>query len=269
MSERRPAWDDLNAYVDGELAPAEPARVARAAAEDHAVVAEIATLARLKASLAGVTAEVPKITLPTRRRPVGRRLAAAAAVVLLVGYAGARLLPGEPTAPVAPEWVVRARAAHSAWTAAEKRGATPALPRAGIYLATLTRLGPRAHAPDLSAARLTISRMAYAPPDQAGRGGGIHIGYAGTRGCRVSLWVAPAPPELGLDPVRLAHADGTAYRWRSGALAYSLVASGMAEARLALIARAAVKSTRSRVQPGTEMRSSLRRSRDESPPCAG
>jgi anti-sigma factor RsiW len=269
MSEPRPAWDDLNAYVDGELAPVESARIARAAAEDHAVAEEIATLARLKASLADATPEMPEIAMPPRRRPVWRRVAAAAAVVLLIGYAGARLLPGESTTSVTPDWVVQARAAHTAWIEAEANDATPTLPRAGIYLATLTRLGPRAYAPDLSAARLTISRLAYAEPIGAGRDGGIHIGYAGTRGCRVSLWVAPAPVALAPDPIRFAHARGAAYHWRSGALAYTLVASGMAEARLALIARAAIDATRRRAQPGTEMRSALRRSRDESPPCAG
>ena len=51
MSERKPDWRDLNAYADGELLPSDAAGVARAVAEDPALADQVATLARLKATV--------------------------------------------------------------------------------------------------------------------------------------------------------------------------------------------------------------------------
>jgi anti-sigma factor RsiW len=51
MSEKKPNWCDLNAYADGELLPTEAAGVARAVAEDPALADQVATLARLKATV--------------------------------------------------------------------------------------------------------------------------------------------------------------------------------------------------------------------------
>ena len=51
MTDRNPSWRDLNAYADGELAPAEAASVARAVAESPALADHVATLARLKATV--------------------------------------------------------------------------------------------------------------------------------------------------------------------------------------------------------------------------
>lgn len=54
MDEQAMSWERLNAYVDGELAPADAAAVASAVAQDPGLARRVATLARLKANVTGL-----------------------------------------------------------------------------------------------------------------------------------------------------------------------------------------------------------------------
>jgi anti-sigma factor RsiW len=72
MSEKKPNWCDLNAYADGELLPTEAAGVARAVAEDPALADQVATLARLKATVRD-RPSLPGSAGPHRRPKTERR----------------------------------------------------------------------------------------------------------------------------------------------------------------------------------------------------
>lgn len=276
MKAQRPSWQDLNAYVDGELSPRESSRVARAVAADAHLADQVATLSRLKAALHESQEAAPEIAMPGnsaggpawRLGRSGWRAAAAglAAVAVTGAIAVFALWPRGPEIDYA-RVIGQAAAAHHAWLAEESDGGAAPI-TAGRVLVGLHRFGGQAHMPDLSAARLTITRLKVFEP---GPGGGpvLHIGYAGTRGCRVSLWAGAAG--AGFPAAFNALGDGadTAYSWRVGSVAYVMLAKGMDPARLALIAGAAYRATLEHAPPNVDTRTALAKSRAESRPCRG
>jgi anti-sigma factor RsiW len=92
----RTGWQTLNAYVDGELSAAESAEVARALAEDPALVDQVASLTRLKAAVQDGIEEV-NLALPRVQRRTWRptALAASLAAVRAVGWMLCRWRPGK------------------------------------------------------------------------------------------------------------------------------------------------------------------------------
>ncbi len=262
MTTGRPSWRTLNAYVDGELPAPEAAAVARALAHDRALAHQVASLTRLKAT---VQDEVEPIELawPRPRRRIWRPAALAASLLLAcaLGLAAA-LAPWREAG--APKLLAQAQTLHLAWTALEGRPATPV--RAGVVLATLHRLGPQAYLPDLSAARLTLGWLqALRLPGDAGPA--LHVGYRGTRGCKISLLVVRGGAGLPEALARYDEAALTTYAWRSGAHGYLLTAEGMDENRLELIARTVQRASLERSPFDGKTRTALRRSRERSVPC--
>jgi anti-sigma factor RsiW len=259
-----PSWEELNAYVDGELAAEEAARVARAVADNPALAEQVARLTRLKALVDADAADMPEIRIAPMavRRRLGAAaagLAAIAAAALLALYA----LPGNEV----DAGTERALAAHEAW-AEFGAGQSANGVSAASYLAASQALGPRLYIPDLSAARLRVVRVSSV----AARGGNpaaVHVGYAGTRGCRISLWVAPAGPRIPETPTARGDGSNTVFSWRVGSLGYTMIASGMDAERFDLIVRAAHRATKDFAPPESETRIALRRSRDVSAPCRG
>jgi anti-sigma factor RsiW len=275
MTERRPGWRDLNAYGDGELSPAEAARVAGAVAESPALADQVATLARLKATVqeqaeAPLPDELAKIhaaaVSPTRpdtaaRRPWALLGGLAAAIAIIVLAAG--LL--SPTARDAdgPAWRDLALRLHQGWAAAAPNPAGE--PSAAALLASLTRLGQAAQVPDLSGARLTIGHLQSVASDY---GAGLHVGYRGTRGCRVSLIILPAAHGLPEAPQALAGDDGQQHAWRVGGLGYALLASGMDPRHYAVVLKTVHEATRNFAPLGPETHTALAQSRARSRSCA-
>ena len=275
MSRRTPSPETLNAYVDGELSAGEAAAVARAVSEDRALAHKVAVLTRLKAMVQeGAVEQDPPIQVPKPIEHGGPAprwplLAAAAALVLVIGGALFFAMPlGQPSEPA---WLEQAWAQHRDWPAAAATEpgnldpAAPALPRR-VALGTELVL-PDFELLDLGAARL---RLAFARPlDLGDDKRGLHIGYRGNRGCQISLFIFDGPEILDQALATLGEAPTMARGWRIGDRAHVLLAEGMDPQRFALIARSLYKATREAAPFDGETRTALAKSRAESRPCVG
>lgn len=233
-----PNEDDLlplNALVDGELAPAARAEIAARLAVDRELARAYAVLAQLKATIGEAADAAPTMSLPSARRPIGWRLAAAAACIAAV--IGVGLLAG-----------------HGLLSGASPDAATAEGPTA----ITLASLPAGTNIPRLDTAGLKLIGLAIDP----GEVPLITASYRGPHGCRLDLRAWPA----GADAPTL---TGTSRRtWTAGGLVYELVAHGMPKWRFAIIAEAAEQQTRS----GSDHDRIDRRLREANigaPPCVG
>lgn len=259
-----PSWQDLNAYVDGELPPDAAAEVAGAIAADRELAGRVAALAQLKATTGSALAvdpdEAPQLRLP---RPGGRpsitarwRWPASAAAVVLVavlGIAGWSELAGRNAGET---WLAAAESRHLVWLADEPH-AVPIDDRA-IALAAAPDAPSRV--PDLGFARLTVAHLAV---DPSGRQPGLYVGYVGINGCRLGLWIAPAAAGLAADLAEHREAGLHSFTWRVGGTGYAVMARNMDDRRLAAIARHLEQLTRS----GPETRLAGREGAAADAPC--
>lgn len=218
-----PRWEDLNAYVDGALPPARRLEIERAAAAEPRVAAEIERLRAMKTGLAeGLAQGLAETSPPLPALPASRRLphwAAAAAALLIAALLAFTLLPGEAGRD---DWLRQAEASHREWLAVEPDLATAAVLPASLAGTPATF--------DLSLAGLTLA-VAHR------EGEGHYLGWVGSRGCRLGLWIGPAPTDL---PAALARADRDGLllaTWRSDARAFALMAGDMDPRRFATLAR--------------------------------
>lgn len=240
-------WDRLNAYVDGELSLEDAAHIAMAIANDPALAREVAALTRLKAASATALAisptEVPRaaalrtghVATPST---VGRP-ALAASFLLLIAAAtvfGVFLMRHGPADELAT-WHERAEEHFNAWltSGADKRTAS------GSSNLRLETSGVIGGVPDLSIARLQVAHMVAAT---ARAPSGLFVGYVGARGCRLGLWIAPAPADLDAGPSFLPAAGELRAIWRAGGTGYKVLANGMNEARFHAVAEYLVHLTR-------------------------
>jgi anti-sigma factor RsiW len=267
MKPATPGFEELNAYVDGELSPASAAAVARAVAEDPAVARQVAQLTRLKAMLQSERA-APAIALPSRRpRRAPRRprrirptsLAASLALFVALAVSVTFWLEGRAPSPEAP--LVFASAQHRAWV----EGGVEAQPAAHVLPSALRTFGRPAQVPDLSAAGLMLARVALLQDES---GPVLHIGYRGTRGCRLSLMIR-GPDGLPEALRAVGESADLGYAWRAGGVGYVLVASGMDPPRLRLIARKVHDATLEKAPFDAETRTALAESRAASAACTG
>ena len=263
MTNKYANWEELNAYVDGELDTHDSARVARSVATDPTLAEQVAILTRLKAATAESLEPVDLPAVKPKRRL--RWYGAAAAVVLMVAAGVGTYVATSPRQGDAG-LLQRAAAAHRSWIERDEADDVREV-GAGVLLSSLHRLGPEAHVPDLSASRLTISMVTTVPPSGAD-GPALHIGYTGTRGCHISLWISPAAGTLGPRLVERRAGPVRSFVWRAGSLAYVLINSGMDEGRFSLIARTVHRATLERLPLDAEMRTALRESRAASMPCS-
>ncbi len=262
MSVSQPSWETLNAYVDGELPAAEAAAVARALAENGSLAGRVATLARLKATVED-SVEAVDIALPAPRRRAWRPAALAASLALALAI-GAALYLAPWGGADHPALLAEAQTVHEAWAGTDETAPAPI--GAGIVLAALHNAGPGAYLPDLTAARLSLARIEPVTlPSQDGPA--LHIGYRGTRGCRVSLLVVAGGAALPVAFTRYDDGPARSYAWRTGTHGYLLTATGMDEARLALIARTVHRASLEHSPFDGETRSALAESRERSVPC--
>lgn len=265
MSTLRPDWDTLNAYVDGELEPARQAEVAEALARDPKLARKVATVTRLKQAVRdnGETDmdARPPIDLTGAWGPARRIAAVAAAVLLGVALGG---IAGQWEGDAPPQWQADAQALHRDWANATDVDASASATSA-LLLAATADFGSPPFVPDLTAGKLTLARITRA---QIGDSAALHLGYTGTRGCRVSMMVLASPEGLPGQFTRRSGPEGTGYAWQVGGLGYVLQGAGMGEARLDGLAEAAYAATLQNRQPDDETRTALRRKRASSPPCA-
>ncbi len=222
MTQSEVSWQQLNAYVDGELSAREKAAVAEDIASDPSLARAVAVLQGVKAELADFPGSEP-----ARRRRGGRfslpfvPWLSAACIALLV--AGGAVLATQLTAPETPFLL----AEHQQWAETAGPGGAPA-PHRGVAKAFFAP-----QLPSLAPFGLRLDHAALVSLTDGGEA--LHAGYVGQRGCRISLFLLPtesaanAPgPSAGV-----LQASGQAGPWR-----YHLLAQDMDSARFALIAAA-------------------------------
>jgi hypothetical protein len=262
LNDRDETWAALNAYVDGELPPADAAAIAEAIARDRALAARAALLTSLKATV-GECHETINVKQALTRYHRGRRRLAWAAALLIGAFLISLFMIVDSRSPGGSS-LLAARAVHEQWV---KAGPGIPSPSAGERLKTsLRELGLDAYVPDLSAAKL---RFAYLRRVPMTTGKGLHIGYLGSNGCMVSLVVAPDAGDLEETLVLYDSARGPAYGWRVADYGYFLMGDRMAPARLSVIAEILLTATRERAVIGEPMLLALQRSREANPPCVG
>lgn len=251
MQETKIGREKLNAYVDGELPRDEEARVARTAAQNPFIAAQIATLRELKAAVPDIVPE-RDIALPDKRKRAGGNIAVAAAVGMLMFMSAALLHLFLQAEPEGAKWARFLQSYHNAWSFSRGEAGAEFLPASGP--AGLLPL-------DLESARLTF--VGYQEISFSGQRV-VRTGYEGTRGCRVSLFVYPA--DVVLD--QKVFADTLLVRkWEILDQGFALMADGMARTRFEGLARAVEKALREGAQPDPRMRQRLAQARRTSPPC--
>jgi hypothetical protein len=228
----------LNAFVDGELTPAERAEVAAQIRAQPNFARAHATLARLKACIAesaDATASVA-IALPPRRQQ---------SMALGIGVAGLAVV---------------AFAVIALLVAAQFRPERRPVPLAGQEaVVTLAALPANPVIPHLNMAGLVLEDVKV---ERAGDVRLLLASYRGPHGCRLDLRVSPAGSAV---PVG---AGSSRHSWDVGALTYELVAHGMPGWRFAIIADAAERETQEGRAPDAAQRR-LREARASAPPCTG
>ena len=232
----RPDIERLNAFVDGELAPAERAEVAARIAADRDFARAHATLAHLKACIGKSADSTPAADHHRTAAQASRSsgwpwLRRARRLRLMAWYLGVDLL----------------------------RERKPAALMARDAVVTLAALPANPVIPNLDLAGLTVEDLKV---ERMGDVRVLVVSYRGPHGCQLDLSVRPVGTSLP------AGAGTSRHGWEIGDLAYELVAHGMPGWRFAVIAEAAERETRDGRTPDAVGRR-LREARALAPPCTG
>lgn len=240
MNRSLPSWEEINAYVDDELSPAEKARVAAAIALQPALAEQVAVLSSIKAELQNEFASEAlrqenvvqgQGSIKGGGRYKARRWALAAACLLVA-----------LTCVLALGWKQEDPMAQLFAAAAERHAALSRAPGSDLGVARSPVRFSRGVAliPDLEAGRLTLNALAdFVTPNGAI---GMAAHYRGTRGCKLTLFLLPdLEPATAIqlpegDLQRRSEGEILSYSWRHGPVGYLLLAQGMGETRLGLIA---------------------------------
>ncbi len=254
------SFESLNAYVDGELDKAAAAEVARAVAEDPWLARQVATLSRLRSALAE-SVEAPALEIAASKPSDNRSSGViAAGIAFLMFVAGSILVSGLDNT-LRADMLQRAWQMHRDWSI-EK---TVSQAAAGVINADYAAAMPEAYVPDLSAARLSIVLTAMKPFTGTRRA--LLVGYRGSRGCKISLAVFPAPMTLGESLSPSPDGDQEGFSWRAGSLGYVIMSDGMDSNRFRMLAESVHRTTRQHLPFSGKTRVALRESRDNSAPC--
>jgi len=232
----------LNAYVDGELTPAEVSDVARAAGDDPAVAEQIALLYKVKSGAHAAVPPAPEdlasVMPPHLPARFGwRRGVAAAVLVLAVLLAGALWWSAPMQQPASDAVFASARALHERWLLNDKGGQVETTP---VVLAAVRRFGALPVVPDLESTGLEIATVGvFHRPDKPM----LQIGYRGHHGCHLSLFVV-ADRTLANSAGVIPQGLERTFAWQVGDLGYLLYALGMDQGRFDLIAEKVESATR-------------------------
>lgn len=269
MKPVQPTWEDLNAYVDGELSNERAAELAAALGRDPELAEQVAALHRLKSAAQGLVEEAPvALPKPKAAAPVWLRSGVAlAASLALVALFGALWMSFAPAPPRHVVWAEQAWAAHGMLpqgAAAEAQDQTAALRLAQ------QQLGPAAFVPDLLSAGLTLDGVHEGPKIDGTIS--LHLAYRGLRGCQLSLFILPGSLDLSEQLLDLGvpgdRALGRqAVAWQAAGLSSLLLAEGMDPLRFAEIARRVFHASLEQRPFDDETRLALQRSREESARC--
>jgi len=242
MKPRKPGWDKLNAYVDGELRPAEAEEISRAANLDPDIAGQIALLYHMKGSVqAALPSAPPDLDLPEapKQGRIGVRFFAAciSGLALLAMIAFSLIRTTAPTVVDQHAFMDTARYLHEQWLAKEKSQTTDTPP---VILAALTRFGSLPVVPDLESTGLSIGLVSVSERREARI---LQIGYRGHHGCHLSLFVLRDghPFDVALDDRK---ALERVRIWQVANLDYLLFSRGMDVRRFSLIAETVERATR-------------------------
>ena len=232
MNHYRPSDNELNAYVDGELDAATRAQVAHAIALDSGLARRVAQLTALKAALPNALPDLPEIEFGQAPKPANdnspwrRPLIASILMVFVVGAAITGYLGSKSAEEQSASWRAAAKSKHEIWAAEHVPTST-----GSVLPASLATTGVKV--PDLAAARLTLQVLDRV---RLGAVDATHLGYTGTRGCRVSLFILDKA-EPGAKPKMHFPSDMRVAEWRGAGRDYLLLSSGMDADRFELLAR--------------------------------
>lgn len=261
MAGDRPSFEELNAYVDKELPADRAAEIARHIANDPAIARTVSVLAQLRSTLPD-TIEAPVLEVPNLK-PTRTRWLVAASIVFLLLACGTALISMRGLSG-GSQWMEAAMEAHESWhlpTGDGDRSSNAPVREAMIREKNLTG----AYIPDLSASKLSVVLVDTNPGFLDGPA--ILVGYAGTRGCKVSL-IATTEESGGPADFRfIAQGENSAYAWRAGPLAYLLISKGMDRKRFDLIADSVYQATIERLPFDEKTRIALLDNRRQSLPC--
>lgn len=256
--------EELSAYVDGELDAEVTAVVAKSIARNPYLAKQVATLTKLKATMPKIVPQGPKKIHELRpaRTWVHSLAACFAAFAVMAGLLSGLYLYNQN---VAKDWLTVAKSHHESWVSNTNGHAASDL---SVLLAAASEtLGSKVLAPDLSAASLSLDAAVVIQFEQKKA---LHLGYVGTRGCRLSLFVLPvafgrrakspqARPRK--DPYRIA-------TWSHARQGFILMATGMDPSRFALLTKTLANYAGFKEPFDKSTRQRLARSRLDSRPCA-
>ncbi len=251
MSEPKPDFEALNAYVDGELQPRGAAAVARAAAEDAGIAAQVAKLHAMKAAVRDAHDTPPIITIYSSRSRFSRLAGGAIAAGLAIAVvAGGLWLGIERFSQPATSGNVFAAALsnHDQWTA-EPVTFQPIDVAAGFTLPDLMLSGLRVEAVE------TDVKLNGIPA--------THIGYVGHKGCHLSLYVLHMKGVVDVGDFTnddLLHAES----WMVGNTTYLAIARRMDPVRFTTISHALRLATEEGIPLDQRVRTALAKSHQ---PC--
>lgn len=232
-SDTEMTWEILNAYIDGELDRATSAQVAAVAAQDATLAARIATLSKLKACTIGpsvASVQIPALPAPIKERRHRLRFSAAIAAGVTITLALGIWTFRSPVRTADDLWLRSALAAQRQWT-----GSAPQNSRGDRSLVTLGA-ATAARVIDLSDADLKLVYAATMPPF-AGKEV-VFLGYRGSHGCTVGLWIGAPQDAVGSTPQPLDAGDIRVRAWRDQDAGYALLSKGMDAGRIDRLADA-------------------------------
>ncbi|WP_022726743.1 hypothetical protein [Fodinicurvata sediminis] len=238
MSEQNYTWEQLNAYVDGELPPETAARLAASAAENVELAKTIAALSELKAAshraLDFEDDDTPALPHPPagHRRATGwKRPCALAASLLALAVASSAVWFGLQDKGGENTWITAAQEQHQDWinsdskVRASEQSAVQNILMASEEIVEVSIEGAIGYAPSLAPAGMRITRFS-SQRDESGEF--FFVGYLGRNGCQLSLTVTKAPES---QPVALSlewqENDKALASWRVEDTAYAAIAQGM------------------------------------------
>jgi hypothetical protein len=264
MQRSRPSFEELNAYVDNELPADRAADVAYFIAEDVTIARNVAALARLRSTIPEAV-DVPALDLPSMKQPHHPRTAwlVAASVGFLLLVSGATFFSMHEQA-ARSHWLETAMSTHNSWHLPEGDGAEGS----ATSIRETADQGENligAYIPDLSASKLSVVFVDTSPDSLVLPA--IVVGYAGTRGCKVTLLATTEKTDNHGEFRFLTEGEISAYGWRTGKMEYLLIAQGMDRERFDLIAESVYRASTERLPFDEETRTALLESRRKSMPC--
>lgn len=218
--------EHLNAYVDGELAPQDAARVTLAITSDRTISQRVVRLQQLKAAVAGFAEAEALPDLPAHRHRPDRRpvwwiaagLAGIAAMLATLDLSVSSLDKASreaaiQTANIAPAFMTL----HDQWVAQPQDTAGFDLPDEFSWMA-----------PVILSSNLQLLHLARSE-------GTLHLGFKGPNACRISIFVSDF--EGVDDGLRMDISDRIQRAtWQIGPLGFEMIARDMAPARFATVA---------------------------------